>query len=60
MRAIRDRPFMAGRYFPQPLLRRVDDGFSAGVAGLHAYGNAIVPQVAAEFLIAALEAIKAS
>lgn len=56
MRAIRDRPFMAGRCFPQPLLRRVDDGFSDGLAGLHAYGNAIVPQVAAEFLIAYMEA----
>jgi DNA (cytosine-5)-methyltransferase 1 len=35
----------------------MDDGFSAGVAGLHGYGNAIVPQVAAEFLMAFMECL---
>lgn len=60
MRAVRESPFVGRRGYPQPLLRRMDDGFSDAVAGLHAYGNAIVPQLAAEFLIASLEAIEAA
>lgn len=57
LHAIRDRPYVAGARIPQPLLRSVDDGFPAGVAGLHSYGNAIVPQAAAEFMVAALQCI---
>jgi intein/homing endonuclease len=55
--AIRRSPFVGRRGIPQPLLRRMDDGFSAGVAGLSGYGNAIVPQLVAEFLTAFMECL---
>lgn len=48
-------PYERGACFPQPLLRRVDDGLHARVGRLRAYGNAIVPQVAAEVIKAFLE-----
>ena len=38
-----------------PIARRVDDGVSARVGLLRGYGNAIVPEVAAQFLIALLD-----
>jgi len=44
-----------GAGWPQPLIRKVDDGFSEGLGLLRGYGNAIVPQVAAEFIAACLE-----
>ena len=40
---------------PEPLVRRLNDGLRNGVAELHAYGNSIVPQVAAEFVRAFME-----
>ncbi len=39
-----------GANWPQPLIRKVDDGFSESLGLLRGYGNAIVPQVAAEFV----------
>lgn len=39
---------------PQSVLRSSDDGFLSGVVRLRAYGNAIVPQVAAEFIKAVM------
>ncbi len=50
-------PFLPGPYWPQPLLRATDDGISERVAGCLGAGNAIVPQLAAEFIKAAVEAI---
>lgn len=58
LREILDSPYAPGRCHPQPLLRRMDDGFSSAVVGVHAFGNAIVPQAAAEFVIAAEMAIE--
>lgn len=46
-----------GSGWPQPLIRKVDDGFSASLGLLRGYGNAIVPQLAAEFIRAAIEAM---
>jgi DNA (cytosine-5)-methyltransferase 1 len=39
-------PFERGDSWPQPLLRRVDDGLPGRVDRLHCIGNAIVPQIA--------------
>lgn len=50
LRAIADAPFQPGDRWPQPLLRRGDDGLSVRVASLRAYGNAIDPWVAAQFI----------
>jgi DNA (cytosine-5)-methyltransferase 1 len=46
MRAVCDYPFERGDRWPQPLLRRVDDGLSGRVDRLHLIGNAIVPKIA--------------
>jgi DNA (cytosine-5)-methyltransferase 1 len=40
---------------PEPLILSINDGISNGVGRLRAYGNAIVPQVAAEFIRAFCE-----
>lgn len=56
LRAIADAPFQPGDRWPQPLLRRGDDGLSARVASLRAYGNAIDPWVAAQFIRDAIKA----
>jgi DNA (cytosine-5)-methyltransferase 1 len=58
MRAIAAAPFESGDRWPQPLLRRGDDGLSARVGGLRAFGNAIDPFVASRFLIDALKTEK--
>lgn len=55
LQQVYDSPFAPGRGHPQPLLRRMDDGFSTAVVGLSAFGNAIVPQQAAEFISALME-----
>ena len=52
LHAIADRPFAPGAGWPQPLLRPVDDGLPARVVGCAGAGNAIVPQVAAAFIVA--------
>lgn len=57
LQSILGSPFAPGRSHPQPLLRRMDDGFHAAMDGLHAYGNAIVPQAAAEMIGAYLDVI---
>lgn len=50
LRAIARAPFKPGDSWPQPLVRRGDDGLSARVADVRAYGNAIDPWVAAAFI----------
>ncbi len=54
LRAIADAPFEHGSRWPQPLVRRVDDGLSEHMGALRAFGNAIVPQAAALFIGAAM------
>lgn len=46
LQSIADSPFVSGDRWPQPLLRRVDDGLPARMDRLHGVGNAIVPQIA--------------
>lgn len=55
LQLIAERPLDGNRLWPQPIIRSVDDGVPFRVASLHGYGNAIVPQVAAEFIQAFVE-----
>lgn len=58
LHAFVDRPFMDSASWPKPLVRASDDGLCRKrVAGCHGAGNAIMPQVAAQFILASLEAI---
>lgn len=57
LQSIVQRPFLPSSRWPQPLLCPLDDGLSKRVAGCHAAGNAIVPELAAQFILAMLEAI---
>ena len=50
LRAIAKNPFKPGDLWPQPLVRRGDAKISARVASVRAYGNAIDPWVAAQFI----------
>jgi DNA (cytosine-5)-methyltransferase 1 len=45
LQRIANAPFERGDRWPQPLLRRMDDGLSSRVDRLRAVGNAQVPQV---------------
>ncbi len=44
--------------WPQPIVRRMDDGVSNVLASLHGYGNAIVPQQAQVFIEAYLDTLQ--
>jgi len=46
MRAFADAPFKRGNCWPQPLLRRMDDGLSGRMDRLHLLGNSIIPAIA--------------
>lgn len=46
LQSIASAPFEPGDRWPQPLLRRVDDGLSGRMDRLHCIGNSIVPQIA--------------
>ena len=46
LRLVADSPFVPGPRWPQPLIRRMDDGVSNRAHRLAATGNAVVPQVA--------------
>lgn len=46
LQLVADAPFSCGDRWPQPLLRRVDDGLPRRVDRLKQVGNAIVPQIA--------------
>ena len=59
LRRIAGNPFVAGSGWPQPLIRRVDDGLSHRMDRLRALGNSIVPQVALE-IFRRVEALTAS
>jgi DNA (cytosine-5)-methyltransferase 1 len=50
LRSIALAPFEPGDSWPEPLVRSGDDGLSTRVAQLRAYGNAIDPWVAAQFI----------
>lgn len=54
LQAVANAPFERGDRWPEPLVRAVDDGFRRKMV-LHCAGNAIVPQVAAEFVKAFME-----
>lgn len=55
--ALLDAPLVASDRWPRPIVRKVDDGIPARVGRLRAYGNAIVPPLAAEFVRASMEAM---
>ena len=50
LHAIAASPHESGRCWPRPIVRKMGDGTTRCVGRLRAYGNAIVPQVAAEFI----------
>lgn len=57
LQLIFSHPFSGNRW-PQPLVRRLDDGLPAGMdrsRTIKGFGNAIVPQVAAEVMAAYME-----
>ena len=58
LQSIGERPYERGNRWPQPLIRRVDDGLSARVDRLHALGNAQVPAVVALLARAILARVK--
>jgi DNA (cytosine-5)-methyltransferase 1 len=48
-------PYKESDKWPKPLLCSLDDGFPGRLGALHGFGNAIIPQVAAEFIGAYME-----
>ncbi|MDY1046622.1 DNA cytosine methyltransferase [Pseudomonas coleopterorum] len=57
LRAIYSAPLQPGSRWPQPIVRRVDDGLASCMGRLRAYGNAINAEAAREFIAAYLESI---
>ena len=55
LQSVYESPESDGRCFPKPLLRSMDDGLSQRMGRLRGYGNAIVPQLAAEFIASFME-----
>jgi DNA (cytosine-5)-methyltransferase 1 len=45
LQSIADAPFESGNRWPQPLLRRMDDGLSGRLDRHRGIGNAVVPQI---------------
>jgi len=45
LQSIINAPFEHGDSWPQPLLRRMDDGLPGRVDRLHGIGNAVIPQI---------------
>ncbi|HBO3607013.1 TPA: DNA cytosine methyltransferase [Pseudomonas aeruginosa] len=56
LRAIADAPLQPGDRWPQPLVRRVDHGFTKCMDQLHAIGNALNAAAAELFIRAYMEA----
>lgn len=54
MQIIFDTPLQQGNLWPQPIIRRMDDGVFARTHKLRAYGNAINPYEAASFIRATM------
>jgi DNA (cytosine-5)-methyltransferase 1 len=54
MQALCGSPFNDSTSWPKPLIRAMDDGIPSRVGTLRGAGNAIVPQVAAEFIKASM------
>jgi len=54
---IASSPFQRTDLWPAPIVRKMDDGIPNRMALLRGYGNAIVPQLAAEFVSAFMECI---
>lgn len=57
LRSILRSPRESGDSWPQPIICKMDDGISRRMERLRAYGNAIVPQVAAAFIGAYMETV---
>jgi DNA (cytosine-5)-methyltransferase 1 len=45
LQSVCDAPFERGNCWPQPLLRRMDDGLPGRLDRLHAVGNSVIPQI---------------
>lgn len=58
LRIIVKAPFKPGNRWPQPLLRRSDDGLFAKMGRLRAYGNSVDPFVAAQFISSVQEEMR--
>lgn len=52
-----DSPFLPGRDWPQPLIRKGVDAFTGWVGQIRAYGNALDAETATKFCAAVIESI---
>lgn len=57
MQSLLQCPFDDGNSWPKPLIRTMVDGVPNWMEAIHAIGNSIVPQLAAEFILSSNEAI---